>query len=1066
MALTILSSNRVETLQSRLVQQLVAMPPASPFTPEIIVVPTYAMARWLNLRIAQQQGIAANIRYPQLGEWVWSLANTVLSDSDSYDPYTGTLMGWRIFAIIPRLLGQTAFHPLSAYLDDDHSGVKRWQLAQRIAACFDRYQSYRPQMIQRWSAGEEQHWQARLWRELVIDVGRPQRVDLIETLIARLKDDPVELNLPQRVNLFAISSLPPYLIELVHALAGRSEILLYQHSPTDHYWADLASARQQAKQRLQDPVQAEYVDAGNNLLASWGGLGQAMQDLLLDLGSVTAAEIEDNQPPGLDSLLQRLQSSLFELVPSERRIEADDSLSVNICHSPMRECQVLHDHLLQLLDRHPDLASEDILVMVPEISRYAPYIEAVFQHDGSNLRPNLGWNISDISVKDGHPLVQAFLQLLKLPSSRFTRSEILGFLECAEIRRCFAIRPTALDEIQRLVESARVRWGVSASHRQDLGLPAMHENTWQQAWERFFAGYAISGDALWQGIAPITDFESEAAEAVARFRYLFERLTFWQNRLSTTTSAANWQQQLHQLVDEFFAPRSVAEDQLLPLRNAISELGESEAVELTPTLVSYWMEKQLASNQQAGRLYSGGITFCGMQPMRNIPFPVICVLGMQDSEFPRRENPPEFDQMRRHWRPGDPRKGDEDRYLMLETLLCARRYLYFSYSGRSLKDNSECQPSVLLRELLDYIDSSFDNASGKARLSEELVRIHPLQAFSVRNFQQKRPGYDGYWYEAACRLLHHQPSQANPAWSQQPLESARQSGESVDLETLIRFYRHPIRFFFSSRLGIFMPPESLEEDEENFTLTGLQNWALATRLAENRLADIGSDAEQFSAQGLLPHGRAAQSEWLRIEESYRPLLDRLQDYCGLQAIARPIDCCLEGGQALTGQVGACYPGTGLMHFSASKSLKSRAVLSLWLSHLALCAADQLADDEYSQLITAPHKGIRYEKIGAADAAALLSPYLELFHRGLEFPLPVFPDSSYAWARESDPEKAMNNALSAWQGGSFRDAPPGECEDEFIRLALHNNSQNPLEDESFKDYAGRIYRPAIERDKSS
>jgi exodeoxyribonuclease V gamma subunit len=95
----------------------------------------------------------------------------------------------------------------------------------------------------------------------------------------------------------------------------------------------------------------------------------------------------------------------------------------------MRECQVLHDHLLMVLDRHPELSSEDILVMV---------LEAVFQQDTGNKRPDLAWNISDISVSDAHPLVRIFLQLLKLPGSRFTRSEVLAFLECVEIRNRFA----------------------------------------------------------------------------------------------------------------------------------------------------------------------------------------------------------------------------------------------------------------------------------------------------------------------------------------------------------------------------------------------------------------------------------------------------------------------------------------------------------------------------------------------------------------------------------------------------------------------------------------------------
>ena len=403
---------------------------------------------------------------------------------------------------------------------------------------------------------------------------------------------------------------------------------------------------------------------------------------------------------------------------------------------------------------------------------------------------------------------------------------------------------------------------------------------------------------------------------------------------------------------------------------------------------------------------------------------------------------------------------------MLETLLCARRYLYFSYCGRSLKDNSECQPSVLLRELLDYIDSNFDNLGSDQTPGEELTRIHPMQAFSARNFQPRQPGYDGYWHDVAQQLLRYRAPEPDRAWLQRPLASTRQSGEVIELETLVRFYSHPIRFFFNSRLGISMPPQGQEQDEESFALQGLDKWALATRLAEDTVNDQPSNAELFAAQGLLPHGSAAQSEWIEIQQDYRPLLECLQEYRGLQAAARPVDCELGNAVMLAGQVSACYPGIGLMHFSASKSVKSRALLTLWLHHLALCASEQLADTECSRLITAQGKEIRYAKITAANARASLRDYFELFRLGLEFPLPVFPDTSYAWARETDPEQAMKKALLTWHGGRYRGAPPGECEDELIRLALHNNSQNPLRDELFRDCANRIYRPAIDQSTAS
>jgi exodeoxyribonuclease V gamma subunit len=1067
MALTILSSNRIETLQSRLTQHLAAEPLSDPFAHEVIVVPTYAMSRWLNLRIAQQQGIAANIHYPQVGKWIWELAGQILEELPHQDPYSRDLLGWQIFAALPGLLSQDGFASLRWYLDDDQSGIKRWQLAQRIAISFDHYQAYRPELIRHWSHGNDSQWQALLWRKIVATRKQAHRVDVMGSIIDRLNSNPVEINLPERISLFTMSSLAPFVIEFINALARRTEIILYQHNPTDQYWADLVNEKAKARRRLQNPADAEYLDSSNSLLASWGRQGQAMQDLLLELGSVTGSEVEDNQPPGKDSILQCLQASLFNLEKPEPAIAIDDSISVQICHSPMRECQVLHDHLLMLLDRHPELSSEDILVMVPEISRYAPYIEAVFQHDTGDKRPDLAWNISDISVSDAHPLVRIFLQLLKLPGSRFTRSEVLAFLECTEIRNRFGIDQQMLEQIYPLLESSRVHWGIDANQRQALGLPAIHENTWQQAWDRFFAGYAMMDDALWHGIAPITEIDTDGGVAISQFRYLFERLTYWHEKLGTAASAEDWQRRLHQLIEEFFSPRIVTDDLLLPLRNAISEIGQSESVELSPALVCYWMEKQLATNQQPGRLYSGGITFCGMQPMRNIPFPVICVLGMQDNAFPRRDHPAEFDLMRHEWRPGDPLRSDEDRYLMLETLLCARRYLYFSYCGRSLKDNSECQPSVLLRELLDYLDTSFGTDDTGRTASEQVSRTHPMQAFSSRNFAPGNPGYDQYWFDTSQHLAANKPLDRIRAWPKESLASTLNLDSGIDLEMLKRFFSHPIRYFFGSRLGIRITAEPDSDDEESFTLQGLQKWELAVRLADNQLNGRQNDAAKFSALGLLPHGRAAQVEWLAIQSEYRVLLEQLERFRGTQPVTRSVECRFDNVPLLYGEVNACYPDTGLMHFSASKSVKSRALMSLWLDHLALSATNQIARHECSQLLIPTTRGLRFEYLEAPRAKQILANYIALFQQGLEHPLPVFPDTSYAFASQADPETAMSKALACWNGGQYRNAPPGECEDEFIRLALYQNTTRPLEDPLFQDCARQIYLPAIKHgDKSA
>lgn len=1057
MALTVLSSNRVEILQARLAAQLAAAPLADPFAREVIVVPTYAMGRWLNLRIAQHRGIAANIDYPQPAEWLWALAAKLVDDAQPADHFAADALAWRIFSLLPKLRRRRVFAPISAYLADDGDGIKRWQLAQRIAALFDRYQLYRPQWIERWTRGADAHWQAELWRALLAGGDSRHRVAIIRAAIDALERDRA-VNLPARITLFTPSSLAPLVIEFVHALARVTDVRLYLHSPTDQYWADLVSEKQRARQRLENPSHTAYFETRNSLLTSWGRQGQALQDLLLDLGPVTASETDANLPPAPAGMLAALQASLFRLDETPETGAIDDSLSVHVCHSPLRECQVLHDRLAALLERHADLNCEDILVMVPEIDRYAPYIEAVFQADAGGERPWLPWNLSDISVANGHPQVAAFLQLLDLPRSRFTRSEILALLDCDELRARFDIGNAMLERVRELLERARVHWGIDAAQRESLGLPAIAQNTWQQGWDRMLAGFAMTGEAHWRGLAPLASLGGDDAVALARLRQLFERLVAWRGELARSAGADEWQRRLQRLLADCFVPPPADDDIRHPLHDAIDALAEAGDGELSAALVRHWMAQRLATTPQPGRLYSGGITFCGLQPLRNIPFPVICVLGLQDGAFPRIDRPLEFDLMRRDWRPGDPRRADEDRYLMLETLLSARRYLYFSYCGRSLKDDSECQPSVLLRELLDFVNRNFEADADDARASRLITTIHPLQPFAARNFVPPARAYDGYWYDTARRLVTAAPGSPADGWPDRALASDATPTE-FDVDTLCRFFSHPVRYFFQQRLGLLLPEESTPEDEECFVLSALQKWDLARRLSRDWLAGRELDPDAYRAEGLLPHGRAADWAWSGLLGEFDELFVRLEPYRERASEVRRVDCDLGDGMRLHGEIAGCVDG-GLLRHSASKSLRGRALVTLWIEHLALCADDRMEPGEVSRLVLAADAGACFEPLDAAAAKAYLREYAELFVDGQARPLPLFAETSLAWARGSNDDDALRRAGTAWYGRDFGNARPGERKDRYIRLALPPGLADPLEEPRFRSLATRVFGTAI------
>ncbi|HEY5740171.1 MAG TPA: exodeoxyribonuclease V subunit gamma [Gammaproteobacteria bacterium] len=1042
MPLSILSSNRVETLQASLAQRLVEEPLADPFAREIVVVPTFAMARWLNLRLAQSQGIAANLHYPQPAQWIWELATDLLDDLPRRDPFSRDNMAWRLFALLPMLQSRPGFEVLAGYLADDDSGIKRWQLAQRIAESFDHCQSCRPQLVRAWGNGEQRQWQAQLWRALVDANGESHRLAIIARLVEELQREGVHAALPPRISLFALSTLAPLYLEALRALAAQTELCLYLHSPSDQYWADLESEKRRARRRLSHPGQHDLFAAGNELLAAWGRQGQEFQDLLLERAGDLAFDNESFEPPAQNSLLGQVQRSIFSLEAKPRLQQADDSIGLHVCHSPMRECEVLQDRLLDMLQQDESLEPENILVMIPDIAGYAPYVEAVFR------RGRLPFNLADVSLADEHPLVMTFLQLLNLPASRFTLSEILSLLENPALQLRFELDSASLLEIRRLVEQGHTRWGIDAHHKTDFELPATAGNTWQQLNARFFAGFALAGDELWHGIAPLTAGDDASSAAIGRFWHFLDRLRSWRERLSRARPAAQWQALLMRLLDDFFVEPEARESKLQQIRDAIAELGSAGDSEISSGLLAYLMQRLLQNSEQSGQLYSGGITFCGMRPMRSIPFRIICLLGMNRNDFPRRDPPNDIELSAEQTRPGDPQRRVEDRYLMLETLLCARQRLYLSYTGRSLKDNSELQPSVLVQELMDFIDAHFDDAEGDARPSAALTQVHSMQAFSTANFDGAEPSYSDYWCRVAQRLEQDDAAPPRP-WPLQSLPAGEQ-GPLVELEQLRRFAADPVRYFFNRRLGIYIRDDDVPDDDEPFVLAGLEAWRLKQQLATDCIAGREPGIARLRAEGLLPHGQAAEAQVERLRGDLAGLLEAVADYADTEARVLTVEVDIDGGNRLTGAIGNFYPGRGLMHFHAGRFKGSR-LLGLWIDQLALCAA-RLPGCEMPAMLVTQDRNWQIPPFDADAARAQLADYCALYRQGLDRPLPVFPEASYEWAGADDRGTALARVRRLWsnrRGGGDRGNP-------YLALVMQGGYREPFEDAGFDDCAARLY----------
>ncbi|MDX1574309.1 MAG: exodeoxyribonuclease V subunit gamma, partial [Methylophaga sp.] len=991
--LTVVYSNDMQQLAARLAEKQ-QQAPLPPMQPEMVMVQSNELARWLNLYLAANQSIAAHIEFPFPSAWLWRLFRSVWSDVPRESPYATDAMAWKIFKLLPTVTNDPTFSEISRYLGEQQEPRKAYDLAQRIADSFDQYLMYRPDWIASWEAGHTPNWQAALWQLLTKDDKAPlHRARLLQRMQQALNDGsfPAEI-LPQRLSIFGLSALPPVYLDLLAAIAELTEVDIYLLSPSEDYWADLLSGKQQARQLLLLEDNTD-IEMGHPLLASLGKLGQTFFAQLQE--KPHTAETYYLAPDPVD-LLSQLKADIYQLDPDTTAIQVDredDSLQIHSCHSPLREAEVLHDQLLNLFEQHPDLAPTDVLVMTPDIDLYAPAIEAVFSSQPQSR--HIPYSIANRGDARQQAIISAFDELLALPQSRFDVESIMALLECAAIQRRFQLNNQALEWIRDWLQQTYIRWGFSAEDKTALDLPANDANTWRNGLDRLLLGYALSPSAddqwqLFEGKLPVAGISGERAQMVAQLNLFIEQLVNLRNALKRPRTPEDWQQYLLQCLSQIMAVEGEAEQlQLDALLAALQQLAESSVqgsfdqtigIEVVRDWLKLHIELPGAEHQFMGR----GVTFCDMVPMRSIPFDVVCLLGMNDSSFPRRQPKPGFDLLSTHYRPGDRSRRDDDRYLFLEAILSANRHLYISYVGASIHDNSDIPPSVLVSDLRDVINQRFVDDKGQPVWPQLLIQ-HPLQAFSWRYFDDQTDKLFSFNH-AACppptdeKIVHN--------WFAESLPEADDSWRFVSLNQLINFFSHPARYLAEQRLGIYFEDSAgTLESREPFALNGLEAWSVKQQLLAGRMQDVATEQIQpvIAASGVLPQGQFADllfNQQLETVDAFAEQLKPLKPDTPLEPLAFEIEC---GDFTVTGQLQG-LAASGLLQYRLGKT-RASDLLRLWCSHLLLNCLKPKGVVTQSRLLTETGL-ITLDSVAAPES--LLSDLLAIYWQGLHQALPLLP----------------------------------------------------------------------------
>lgn len=1154
----LLQGNRLEDLRD-LLSQWLTQHPLLPLENECILVQSNGIAQWLKMALARDQGgcgIAAAMEVDLPGRFLWQAYRSVFDELPDISPYDKAPLTWRLYRLLgdwPKLkvrlqnmsenLDELA--PLAGFLNQDTDPRRLHQLAANLADLYDQYQVYRADWLKAWEQGQnilitasgeqqalaaEELWQAVIWRLLIADIAqdthlpdahspwaRASRATIHQAVIkqcANFTSDNRPQALPRRVLVFGISSLPRQTLDLLHALAPFTQILVFASNPCRHYWGDLVEGKELLKREYQrikhrkiatDLNPEDLHLEGHPLLASWGKQGRDYLHLLDEQDApdeyrerlaALKMSIDVYRDPLDDgeSLLTQLQSDIFDLRPLTERqqqqteIDAtiDHSLQFFVAHSPQREVEILHDQLLATFEQAQQagepLPPREVLVMVPDINVYAPHIQAVFGRYAGKYEERdprfLPFHITDQGQRGQNTLLIALEKLLQLPSSRFAVSELLDLLDTPALRERYQLQESDLTRLKEWIQGANIRWGLDAKQRGELGLPAAEQNTWLFGLRRLLLGFASGASPAWQGIEPHDEVAGLEAALLGPLAQLLKDLEVTRHELQQRYSPANWIVTLQTIIERFFVDTCKADS--WALLNLEVQLENLEKVWLHGSLTQQTLPLEVVAEELLSALdqptltqkfLGGAINFATLMPMRAIPFQQVWLLGMNDGDYPRSVRHADFDLMAKNYRPGDRSRREDDRYLFLEALLSARKKLVISWVGRSIRDNAPRPASVLVGQLRDHLAAGWKlkDEKNEGDLLAALTTEHPLQAFSRQYFMPNRsPKLFTYAHE--WRQLHDSKAltqQEYPAWQPQ---------SAITLNTLAAFLRHPVRTFYSQRLGVnWYDKNDLLQDEEAFTLNGLENWSLQQQLitqvthalviqpaqSVSQLLTTATASLARSGHLALPpfaeHQRSALAASLTAPlTTYRQLL---HDYPHtLAPVKHTVSLILAGQSTLPledslSDVRANGSGQRLRVIVQASRLhqgdayKWYHLVRQWPAHLfaQLEAATETR-------ILGPDTDLVLPAIPLKQANGLLLIMLDIWHLGMTQLLPLPCKTAFAWLEgKGKPEDTYEGGWNS--KGEINDHPA------FARFWP---SYKDLEKESlFQELSQQLYQPLID-----
>lgn len=798
----VFSSNSLDRLFEDFIEDFVLFT-NDPFYTEKILIQTEGIEKWISMKIASHNkiGISANVQflYPR------NFISSILQETGLYSQNEN-------YKIINTFLISEFLKKSEKYQDIPDFEI--YNISSYLSDILDQYSIYRPEFFDAWiinktiSDSPEEVTQKEIYRYICSQNPQKSLSRLIRNLLEDISTYSEKIQKKfRRIFIFGISTLPPMFLEFIISLKDIIEINFYIKTPSvigveaPNRWIDpdIFSEKFITKTEIKQnrKAEVEHLTPGNSLLLNNAQTARDFFQLLFNFIDDIDEHIDNSDTK--ESLLDNIKKDiLYNKSPVIKKVPFDGSVQIHSAHTPLREVEILYHNILSFFEEDNSLKSNDIIVMTPDINKYAHYIRNIF--DNANL--NIPYCIADESQHIFSSDKRVLFQLINIKKSRFTFSWVMDLIEEKSVRTKFDISEQDIRIIKKLFVNFRTAWGIDNAHKGAFGIPTNQwENTWKSSIENILMNYCNNNGEFEEVTKDL--FNISYTETLGKFLDFFDTIVSFQRATQTKKSLSEWGQILGEYlfkIQDFQHKKFESK-----VKRLIQIFSLNKSLEVDFDYVSSYFQDIVGKMKNSHLFLNGGVTFCDMLPMRSIPHKVICLIGMNESAYPRSSFDKSLNLMAENPKKGDRDIRQYDRYLFLESIISSQNIFYISYIGQDIKSNENIPPCLLVTELLNYIKDFY------LIDEKDIVKKHPLHSFDKRYFINKTlKNYNKEDFKlSTINSVKITPNQILPIDVKDDIR--------IELNDIFQFYVNPIKYFYKNTVGIQLD-YILEEDTDREVL--------------------------------------------------------------------------------------------------------------------------------------------------------------------------------------------------------------------------------------------------------